>query len=84
MTIPCLSCDTPIDDGESVCPACGARRRSKLGSPALWMGRSARHRSTVVGILVAVVVAGFLAWHIATQGRGPDVPRHVPVNAEGR
>ena len=84
MTTTCLSCGDEIDDGERVCPACGARRRSKLGSPALWMGRSARHRSTVVGIAIAVVVAAFLAWHIATQGHGPDVQRHLPVNVDGR
>jgi hypothetical protein len=38
----------------------------------------------VVGIAIALVVAAFLAWHIATQGRGPEMQRHLPVNAEGR
>jgi hypothetical protein len=77
----CLSCGHEISTGDAVCPFCGARRKPRLAGPPFWGTPGARRTSTVIGILLALVLAAYLAWTIATHGKDADTSRSVPVSS---
>jgi hypothetical protein len=81
VTTTCLSCGAEIEASDTVCPACGVLRRSRLGPWMRWGGHSARRASAWVGILLALVLLGYIGWTIATHGRGESRSNPVPVQS---
>jgi hypothetical protein len=80
-TTTCLSCGGEIDPSANVCPNCGSRRRPRLGPSMLWGNPWGRRISSIVGILLALALLGYLGWTVATQGKGESRSNPVPVHS---
>jgi hypothetical protein len=81
VTTTCLNCGSEIEAADRVCPACGARRRSRQGPWMVWGGTRRRRVSAMIGLLLALVLLAYLGWTIATHGKGETRSNPVPVHS---
>jgi hypothetical protein len=81
----CESCAHFSDDGETICPACGAALRSSEARPSGWGGGvGARLFGSPLGLVAVFVVILAVAWAVgdwmtaaANSGKGADTAGRI-------